>query len=518
MTGKRIAHQSVQSDRACSFNPPRDGRLLRNVVLGDTIQTDYTEIDIHIPGWVLDGTKLRHTLGMLICNELATRTGINRGDIDYLITSFGSLCVYDQAKGGAGYSNRLCMNGLIYEVLDHIRNTINELRPDMLIDRYTYNNSDKIDLDAAKAWLDEEYRMRETLPDSIRNLSQQAQISFTLKSDILRALSDGKSVTLYAAADSVGQYDDFLSINRALWYKNCTPANTSLCLYGTAKTIDFPTYLILVRCQANVSLRQTQTVLTPGVWPIAAIGNDLYVTEDNAAARLDGNWGGDTCYRLPGMAAALRSANLEPVNPNAGNSWKFVIPSGTEIPVRQLYDTVCGIEPECQKAITSFMERHRRQSVCFVYQDEHLKSELGMLLTVQFVKRMVEILQPSDIQLCFKMEKYWDGRTNNARITDNLPDNQTRDGVLKDFCNRVFGQGIDLNINSNSRTTLLHWRELKVEAGGECLVFYPNGGIPNGWFLGRNGRYVDAVDGTEGDINISSKDQTIMYDVEIKPV
>lgn len=45
---------------------------------------------------------------------------------------------------------------------------------------------------------------------------------------------------------------------------------------------------------------------------------------------------------------------------------------------------------------------------------------------------------------------------------------------------------------------------------------YPNGGIPNGWFLGRNGRYVNAVDGTEGDINISSKDQTIMYDVEIK--
>lgn len=518
MTGTRIAHQSVQSDRACSFNPRRDGRLLRNVVLGDTIQTDYTEIDIHIPGWVLDGTKLRHTLGMLICNELAERTGINRGDIDYLITSFGSLCVYDQAKGGAGYSNRLCMNGLIYVVLDHIRELIQAMTPDMLIDRYTRNNSDKIDLAATRRWLDEEYEMRETLPAAIQALSQRAQISFTLKSDILRALSDGTSVTLYAAADSVGQYDDFLSINRALWYKNCTPANTSLCLYGTAKAIDFPTYLILVRCQANVSLRQTQTVLTPGVWPIAAIGNDLYVTEDNAAARLDGNWGGDTCYRLPGMAAALRSANLEPVNPNAGNSWKFVIPSGTEIPVRQLYDTVCGIEPECQKAITSFMERHRRQSVCFVYQDEHLKSELGMLLTVQFVKRMVEILQPSDIQLCFEMEKYWDGRTNNARITDNLPDNQTRDGVLKDFCNRVFGQGIDLNINSNSPKTLPHWRELKVEAGGECLVFYPNGGIPNGWFLGRNGRYVDAVDGTEGDINISSKDQTIMYDVEIKPV
>ena len=120
MTGTRIAHQSVQSDKACSFNTRHDDRLLRNVVLGDTIQTDYTEIDIHIPGWVPDGTKLRHTLGMLICNELAARTGINRGDIDYLITSFGSLCVYDQAKGGAGYSNRLCMNGLIYEVFESV--------------------------------------------------------------------------------------------------------------------------------------------------------------------------------------------------------------------------------------------------------------------------------------------------------------------------------------------------------------------------------------------------------------
>lgn len=358
--------------------------------------------------------------------------------------------------------------------------------------------------------------MCETLPAAIQALSQRAQISFTLKSDILRALSDGKSVTLYAAADSVGQYDDFLAVNRSLWYKNCTPANTSLCLYGTAKAIDFPTYLILIRCQASASLLQMQAVPYSDVWPVAAIGDDLYVTEDAAAARLDGNWGGDACYRLPGMAAALQSTSLEPGNPNAGNSWKFVIPSRTEIPVRQLCDTVCGIEPECQKAITSFMERHRRQSVRFVYQDEHLKSELGMLLTVQFVKRIVEILQPSDIQLCFEMEKYWDGRTNNARITDNLQDNRTRDGVLQGFCDRVFGQGIDLHINSNSPKALPHWRELKVEAGGECLVFYPNGGIPNGWFLGRNGRYVNAVDGTEGDINISSKDQTIMYDVEIK--
>lgn len=424
--------------------------------------------------------------------------------------------MYDQAKGGAGYSNRLCMNGLIYEVLDHIRASIQTMTSDMLIDRYTRNNSDKIDLAATRRWLDEEYEMCETLPAAIQALSQRAQISFTLKSDILRALSDGKSVTLYAAADSVGQYDDFLAVNRSLWYKNCTPANTSLCLYGTAKAIDFPTYLILIRCQASASLLQMQAVPYSDVWPVAAIGDDLYVTEDAAAARLDGNWGGDACYRLPGMAAALQSTSLEPGNPNAGNSWKFVIPSRTEIPVRQLCDTVCGIEPECQKAITSFMERHRRQSVRFVYQDEHLKSELGMLLTVQFVKRIVEILQPSDIQLCFEMEKYWDGRTNNARITDNLQDNRTRDGVLQGFCDRVFGQGIDLHINSNSPKALPHWRELKVEAGGECLVFYPNGGIPNGWFLGRNGRYVNAVDGTEGDINISSKDQTIMYDVEIK--
>lgn len=511
----RICHKSIETDRCCEFNP-RNDRLLRNVVLGDTIQTDYTEIDMKVPAWVSDGTKLLHTLGMLICSELAARTGINRGDIDYLITSFGSLCVYDQAKGGAGYSNQLCMNGLIYEVLDNIRGSILTMTPDMLIDRYTSNNSDKIDLAAAKRWLDEEYEMRETLPDSIQELSQRAQISFTLKSDILRALSEGKPVTIYATADSVGQYEEFLSVNRSLWYKNCTPANTSLCLYGTGRVIDYPTYLILVRCQANVSLRQTQTVLTRGIWPIAAIGNDLYVTEDDAAARLDGNWGGDACYRLPGMATILQADRLEPVNPNAGNSWKFVIPSRTEIQVCKLFDTVCGIEHECQNAITSFMERHGRQSVRFVYQDEHLKSELGMLLTVQFVKRMIDILKPEEVRLDFKMEEYWDGRTNNARITDNLQDNQIRDKVLRDFCNRVLGSTIQLGIRSDRRGSLPHWRELRVEAGKECLIFYPNGGIPNGWFLGNNIRYIDTVDGTECNIYISSKNQNIMYDVEIK--
>ena len=110
----------------------------------------------------------------------------------------------------------------------------------------------------------------------------------------------------------------------------------------------------------------------------------------------------------------------------------------------------------------------------------------------------------------------WDGRTNNARITDNLQDNQIRDKVLRDFCNRVLGSTIQLGIRSDRRGSLPHWRELRVEAGKECLIFYPNGGIPNGWFLGNNIRYIDTVDGTECNIYISSKNQNIMYDVEIK--
>lgn len=159
-----------------------DDKMFRNVIIGGLIQTDYCEISFFReedklrlkPFDVDDDKKILTTLGVLICSFMVDNGICERNDVDFIRMGNGSLCIYDKAKGGAGYSRQL--DSRIPDALNYCKERLNNCESlFQLLDSYSQRYADQIDINATKEWLEEESRHREDIPKEILEAYPNAQ-------------------------------------------------------------------------------------------------------------------------------------------------------------------------------------------------------------------------------------------------------------------------------------------------------------------------------------------------------
>ena len=156
MNGKNFKKKCVGS------NPP-DG-ILRNVIIGDLIQTDYSELRLRecVGGkWIGkrdEFKELLYTLAIAFTQSLVEVLGKERGAVDFAITPTGRICIFDTNPGGAGYSNQLKDETVLKKVLEASRKILEEAKAkdasDILLDKFTVRYLKQVDVDMALAWLD----------------------------------------------------------------------------------------------------------------------------------------------------------------------------------------------------------------------------------------------------------------------------------------------------------------------------------------------------------------------------
>ena len=155
-------------------------KVFRNIIIGGLIQTDYCEISFYREdGLVLkpfgtdEDKKILYTLGILICSYMVDEGICDRGDIDFVLIGNRALCIYDKAKGGAGYSKQLGYYNdnrkqpMIADALDYCRNKLDKYRLFQLLDTYSQRYADQIDINATKKWLKDEKDHRGVVPKKI---------------------------------------------------------------------------------------------------------------------------------------------------------------------------------------------------------------------------------------------------------------------------------------------------------------------------------------------------------------
>jgi len=156
MNGKEFSNKCVGSN-------PQNG-IYRNVIIGDLIQTDYSELRLRtsVGGkWIgsrEDGwKKLLYTLAIVFSQSLVEVLGKERGSVDFAITPTGRICIFDTNPGGAGYSNQLKDEAILKSVVAASRNMLEEAKrkdaSDILLDKFTVRHLRLIDIDEAIAWL-----------------------------------------------------------------------------------------------------------------------------------------------------------------------------------------------------------------------------------------------------------------------------------------------------------------------------------------------------------------------------
>ena len=134
------------------------------------------------------------------------------------------------------------------------------------------------------------------------------------------------------------------------------------------------------------------------------------------------------------------------------------------------------------------------------YQDEHLKSIMGIIITLQTIEHIIKQIG-SDFDIEFLVEAYKDDRGNAASICANQPSSEKRDEWLTSLTKAWIDdlsyehkiKGSLIPVVSLNKRTLTHWRVLTITCGNKRLSIYPDGGFINEWNIGRqpNGERFD---------------------------
>lgn len=171
-------HKDIKGrDTSCSFDVSRhrlEDHVLRNMIIGVPIQTDYCEIQFYreennrmVAFKLPDDKDIMTTLGVLICSFLIEQDICERKDIDFIVIGDGRLCIYDTAKGGAGYAKQLNQQ-LIEDALDYARQMLTNCNSIyQILDSYSQRYSEHIDILNTKQWLDDENQHRHAIPRNI---------------------------------------------------------------------------------------------------------------------------------------------------------------------------------------------------------------------------------------------------------------------------------------------------------------------------------------------------------------
>ena len=523
--------------------------IKRNVVLGDTIQTDYTEIRIrHFKKDWINGRNeeenLLITLGLLFARGLAEELNVERTDLDFTITPNGHICIFDANPGGSGYSNQLAAMDLLKSVIERSRLIIEAAErsgnKEALIDKFTLHYVNHIDIQAAKAWIEEERNARKVLPDPVKNvfgdtvtetsLAKMQRAFITSQNESILFVDDDYDHWEYEGTDHCwrGQFLNYFAPHGQL---------TSFCVAECSDNRMTEPVRDMVRSikgWANEVLHIKNPFANSGLYPLAYIDGRLYFTNNPNHITLNDKWGNGTIYYIRTNNFA---ATADFIDTSVEESTTKIFKLGDGDPMNIKTSGLGAlIRSKSGHLIEGFIEHckvHADETVKVCYQDEHMKSIMSIILTLQTVRYFIKEMGNS-FSMEFKLERYdtdsgkWDSVTANIPSSYSKEDGRVgRDGWIETLANSWIDdldyedniEGTLIPVRSQPKNTLTHWRVLSFDCAGKRLSIYPDGGLMNGWSIynapGQFHRYDTATITHDTEIDLH-RNQEIKFDVTIE--
>lgn len=517
--------------------------IRRNVIIGDLLQTDFAEIRFRHKNqkkWLnnlSDEKNLIFTLGIVFTQALLDELGKERGAVDFAIMPNGHLCIFDTNPGGAGYSNQMTDGPLMKRIIRTAKEMLLEAKrknsKDFLLNKFTLRYIDKIDIEAALEWIKEEEESRSDLPEEIAFVSKDA--SETSITNMQEAYSNNVRECIFFANDDFGRWD--YDGTEHGWRTHLASSfskahvKTSLCVVRHHHDAYPEPTMQILRTVKAVWGKDVVEMLSPfgdkEVWPIAYIGDTLYFTNERETANLNDKWGNQTLF-CARMSSIVKNAST--VDCSYKDSTKFFFLQGNDS--MQIKTTELGkvIQEHAGGIIDKFIAhcKNSDSKLTVSYQDEHLKSVMGMVMTLQTIGHFIKQIG-RDFSLEFLMEVY-DDPNYRGSITANLQNNMQRDQILRDLTegwlndlNNDYGISGELSpIKSQQYNTLTHWRVLNIECGGKRLSIFPDGGFANGWDLLRdwnvNTKRFHIDDTDTRDVIVLKRRNDIKFDVAMEDI
>lgn len=513
------------------FCTPFHNKYFRNVILGDLIQTDYCEIhlrDAGNPFWIDDYRNNNYksllvTLGILFCKVFTGLIGKEPRSVDFLLMPTGTLCIYDTNPGGSGYSNKLADPQMFRQVVEGSAIFINGISSkDDLLDKYTLQHLNDIDVDWAARWLEAEIDSWRVLPSSVADSGIKA--AWATMSDIVSSIDDTTSVCRlfisedwkkwhYQANGTEENGSNTLKFRLELLRKTCAAKQVGVDVVAIMEDPSNPRIpavlydeILEMKGWLNGGFFASKNPLAKGMIPLAIVDDRLFFTDSAESSAANGEWGRGNVFMadLP----AIDSLKLEKVDltHRPGTQAVFMLPmngsfsiNGNAIPMDhinsdQIYDLVSVLSKKNSVDMDSFIHSFASSGdrLEITYQDEHMKSGFGILAAYQFILRVIERAdKKNNFSLIFQNEEYWDNSSRSTTFypSKGLADDKLRGELVEYFSDQLYElletdkDCCPFNNETLPSNSLPHWRVLTLKCGKKQISIYPNGGFINEWMF-----------------------------------
>lgn len=526
-------HQNLNTFQQDYFTPED---LERNMIIGGSISTNYSILKPYKVGHhpfekSEEDDAILTTLGLIVCEELSKSLPCQRQDIDFLISTINRgervLCIYDTAKGGAGYSSYLKepeWKNMLNSCRKKLSDIINKVKPvESLFSRYTIKYLERINILATYSWLTDEFNSRQPIPQAIVNRyngAVQASIS-----DIASRIRNAHDATLYVQADISNWNYELPDSTIPSWkdmrgiIKRDGSQKTELAFCGDPGVIPVEAVDIIKHSEdwANFSLAPTD----PAVFPLAYIDGTLFVTDDATTACYNGLWGSGSIFVVQTNKPATK-----PFTPTLSSFSEFFIPANTKLASsKDLLDLLLSLNSSNE--IADFIRNANGHTIKIIYMDEHMKTQLGLIIIVQFIEAITKRMGCNDFTVRFINEEFYEC---NGKTIDNPYRSLTDSFQTADDCNEILDKllqnlGWEYSIETKDKKSLPHWRSLVIkDVDANCaLTIKPHGGFANGWYIdtetAKKNRVYYGVNNSDASSDIpiaSNRENEIEYTVGLK--
>ena len=536
-------HFSIDREKRHScFGSGRKEYIKRNVIIGDLMQTDYCEIRIRHAGdtsWMSfstnkdtdnENTNLLITLGIVFTQALVELKGWEKGSVDFAVMQNRHLCIFDTNPGGSGYSIKLNDNQTMLDVIEASKKLLLKAKKadakDMLLDKFTLRFIRHIDIDAALRWIDEQERTKGVFPDPIPEVFNDTDVRMSSIQELLNAFKASNTPSTIFVDDDYDKWNygtpEYGWQSRLLGEFFNRRSKTTFCVAGKNNATIPEGALQMLRGVEAIfgNPVQIKYCIDKAIYPLAYIDGKMYFTINSESSTLNECWGDGMLYCINTDDPA-KEAKIIDCSYNAQTTQLFFLNNNKceNITSKGLGEIIHKYDEEAKRIIDSFINHCKSTdgNLYVSYQDEHMKSLASFILTLQTIEYFANQIG-KDFKLEFLLEEY-DYDIQKRGIFANIQDSDKRDDKLEDIIYQ-WKKDVVFTIDSKESGELTHWRVLNFEYNGKRLSIYPDGGLLNGWKLGKldPGEYYDYYSTTTDDDIPLQRQSDIKYEVHIEDI
>ena len=359
---------------------------------------------------------------------------------------------------------------------------------DSIFTRSTMRYLEEVDIKATYDWLKEELNSRNPIPQNTKNAYPNAVVVRSSLIDIKDALDKAQSATLFVQPD-INTWNYELD-NAAVpsWkdtrnsFKLVGNNKVELAFCGDPGIIPAGAADIIKHSEDWVTFAKAD-VVTNCVYPLAYIDGWLYMTNDADTANYNGLWANGEIF-----AVQIPKPKVSPYTPTLPGLFEYFINTSTALDSSKgLLDLIISLDNN--NKIRQFIGQAQGHQLEFLYMDEHLKNQLGMILAIQFIEAFVNKVgcDITKFKVSFINEQFNDsyGLTygdSYRKLTDSFMSDVDCKTMIDDL---LANSQWDYDVDTRPRKSLPHWRSLTIKdlTNNSVLTIKPHGGIVNGWFI-----------------------------------